>query len=47
MSPAAACLEAGQFGALADPPRLSLLVVLPAEGLSVLALVEGLGEGLG
>lgn len=37
----------GQFGALADPPRLSLLAVLPAEGLSVLALMEGLGEGLG
>ena len=37
----------GQFGALADPPRLSLLAVFPAEGLSVLALMEGLGEGLG
>ena len=37
----------GQFGDLADPPGLSLLAVLAAEGLSVLALLEGPGEGLG
>jgi hypothetical protein len=38
---------AGQFRALADPPKLLLLSVLGAEGLSVLALVEGPGDALG